>query len=309
MRTTVFWVILISIGLILWAVYSPQQNLKEVAFSDVIRRANNGEIAKIEVKGNELLITPFSEKDKNKATEKSYKEQGSSIYEQGLRQDSKATVDVQKPSDTGTTLWNVASILLPILLFGAFFFFMFRQAQGQSNQALGFGKSRARLYGNEKEKVVFKDIAGNAEAKEDLVEVVDFLKHPKKFKDVGAKIPRGVLLVGPPGTGKTMLARAVAGEAGVPFLELVLLVCVTCLRKRKRMRHASSLSTKLMQLGVAAAVAWAVAMTSASKRLTRFWLRWTGLKQIRTSLYWQLPTAQMCLTRLCCVLAALIAVS
>jgi cell division protease FtsH len=97
---------------------------------------------------------------------------------------------------------------------------MFRQAQGQSNQAMGFGKSKARLYGNEKSRVVFADIAGNEEAKEDLTEVVDFLKHPKKFQDVGAKIPKGVLLVGPPGTGKTMLARAVAGEAEVPFFSI-----------------------------------------------------------------------------------------
>jgi len=97
---------------------------------------------------------------------------------------------------------------------------MMRSAQGQGNQALSFGKSRARLYGNEKEKVTFKDIAGSDEAKQDLEEVVEFLRFPKKYAGMGAKIPKGVMLVGPPGTGKTMLARAVAGEANVPFFSI-----------------------------------------------------------------------------------------
>jgi cell division protease FtsH len=220
LRTTLFWAVLIFFVLTIVAFALPQQNLKDVSFSDVIRRANNGEISKIEVQGNDLFITPVADKDKAEPTEKSYKEAGSSIYEQGLKQDAKVEVAVKPPSETGSAVWSVLSLLLPILLIGGLFFFMFRQAQGQSNQALGFGKSKARLYGNEKEKVTFSEIAGNNEAKEDLTEVVDFLKHPKKFQDVGAKIPKGVLLVGPPGTGKTMLARAVAGEAEVPFFSI-----------------------------------------------------------------------------------------
>jgi len=217
LRLSLFWAILVVGVLAAIAVTTPHENLQSVPLSSVVTRANNGEIKKIEVQGNELKVTP---KGSDKATEKSTKDASSSLQEQGLNSDAKVELQITQPSNTSDILWNLAIIVLPIVVIIAFFMFMMRQSQGQNNQALGFGKSKAKLYGEDKTKVNFSDIAGNDAAKQDLEEVVDFLKHPKKYETLGAKIPKGVLLVGNPGTGKTMLARAVAGEANVPFFSI-----------------------------------------------------------------------------------------
>jgi len=125
-----------------------------------------------------------------------------------------------EPAPDNGWLLTAVSVVLPLVVIGGFIYFMMRQAQGTNNQALSFGKSRARMFLGNKTVVTFNDVAGVDEAKTELQEVVEFLKYPEKFNTLGARIPRGVLLVGPPGTGKTLMARAVAGEAGVPFFSI-----------------------------------------------------------------------------------------
>lgn len=211
-----FIALIVLLVLIVIAAYDHPSNLKTISLSQTVQDANAGDFSTILVNGTQLQITP---KGASKATEQSYIGTYTDLKTQGLNL-SKVQLQYKPQSSTGSTLANVGITILPIAIISLLLFFMLRSAQGQGNQALSFGKSRARLYGNEKEKVNFSSVAGSNEAKQDLQEIVEFLRYPKKFESVGARIPKGVLLIGPPGTGKTLLAWAVAGEANVPFFSI-----------------------------------------------------------------------------------------
>lgn len=217
------WAIItfLILAMIFSGLMAGQESSETLSLSQTAEKIKNGEVTSITIRGGELEIEL-----KDGSLARARKEAETSLTETlenyGVYPDLLRSVSVEVKDESGARFWLGVLIptLLPLLVVGAIFWLLFRQARSGASQVFSFGRSNIRLFAPHKDRITFKDVAGLKEAKQELEEVVDFLKNPKKFLDLGAKIPRGVLLMGSPGTGKTLIARAVAGESNVPFFHI-----------------------------------------------------------------------------------------
>jgi len=215
--------IFISITLIYSFIAKKPEEIKQLSISDVAKSVTQGILEKIDVSGQDINVT-FKDKTKGVAKKETESSLSETLYNYGVTPSELASTPIEVKDEAGFSYWIIAILpfLLPVLLIVFFIWMLTRQVKGQGMQTFTFGQSKARITdpNDKNNRVTFKDVAGAKEAKEELKEIVDFLKNPKKFLEIGARIPKGVLLTGVPGTGKTLLARAVAGEASVPFFHL-----------------------------------------------------------------------------------------
>ncbi len=220
-----FLLIVAAVAMIVMAFQRDSGSTESLTINEVARDIKGGQVARVIIEDGDNLRVVYTDGDENGL--ESYKESGSTLVEQllalgvtpeQLSPDS-VMIEVKPPSQWAGVL-SGALYILPVIFMAGILWFIFRQAQGSNNAAMSFGKSRARMFSGEHPTVTFQDVAGVEESKQELAEIVEFLKEPQKFIQLGARIPKGVLLVGPPGTGKTLLAKAVSGEAGVPFFSI-----------------------------------------------------------------------------------------
>jgi len=221
-NTAVLLILLLIVAALVIQFRSSQTQAEPYYFNQLAEAIRRGDVKRVIVDENELEVV-FANGDRRLTRKEPTATAIEQLLDLGVTPEqlaSSAVVwEIKQPSDWNTVL-SLVTYLLPGLVVVGLIFFMLRQAQGTNNQAMAFGKSRARMFTGDQPAVTFQDVAGVEEAKEELQEVVEFLKEPEKFISLGARIPKGVLLIGPPGTGKTLLAKAVSGEAGVPFFSI-----------------------------------------------------------------------------------------
>jgi len=220
-----FLLIVAAVAMIVMAFQRESGTSQSLTINEVARDIKAGKVARVVIEDGDNLRVIYTNGDENGV--ESYKESNSTLVEQLIalgvtpEQLSPESVMIEvKPPSQWAGIVSGALYILPVLFMAGVLWFIFRQAQGSNNAAMSFGKSRARMFSGEHPTVTFQDVAGVEESKQELAEIVEFLKEPQKFIQLGARIPKGVLLVGPPGTGKTLLAKAVSGEAGVPFFSI-----------------------------------------------------------------------------------------
>jgi cell division protease FtsH len=216
-KTVVFWLVIVLSAFLLWQVMKAGrdgQKDKEVSFSQFLTDVDQGSVKEVTITGQEV-------RGKYKTDGSAFHTTSPTNYPDMIKtlRDKGVNMNVRDIT-SGSWPLQLLGTWAPLILLAALWFFMIRQMQTGGNKALSFGKSRARLLSMQQKKVTFKDVAGVDEAKEELKEIIEFLREAQKFQKLGGRIPKGVLLVGPPGTGKTLLARAVAGEANVPFFSI-----------------------------------------------------------------------------------------
>lgn len=222
--------IVAAVTMVVMALNRESTTESALTINEVARDIKAGKVARVVIKNNGSLRVIYNTGDETQTQTgvEAYKENDSTLVQQlvslGVTPEQLSAdnikIEVEAPSIWDGALGGFFAYLLPVLLMAGVLWFIFRQAQGSNNAAMSFGKSRARMFSGEHPTVTFQDVAGVEESKQELAEVVEFLKEPQKFIQLGARIPKGVLLVGPPGTGKTLLAKAVSGEAGVPFFSI-----------------------------------------------------------------------------------------